>query len=85
MEKLNEFTPEFKEETLKTLYNLYMKLNSLNVAIAEKYNFEILEITYLDEMIRNSKHDLEMCTLFLKEKHTIITADYRKFLHFDVH
>ena len=85
MEKLNEFTPEFKKETLKTLYKLYMELNNLNVDIAQKYNFEILEITYLDEMVRNTKHDLEMCTLFLKEKHTILTADNRKFLHFDCH
>lgn len=85
MEKLNEFTPEFKKETLKTLYNLYMKLNSLYVYICDNHNRDILEIEYLQNMIQNSKTNLEMCTLFLKEKHTILNCDCGKVLHFDVH
>lgn len=85
MKKLNEFTPEFKEETLKTLYNLYMELNTISLLINDNYNRDVLQIEFLQVMIQNSKSNLEMCTLFLKEKHTILNCEFGKVLHFDVH
>lgn len=85
MKKQNEFTPEFKQETVKTLYKLYMELNTLLVDITDNYNRDVIEIEYLTNMLHSSQHDLEMCTLFLKEKHTILNCDCGKVLNFDVH